>query len=955
MQEIQDKGRDMSALNIVCMSETTAPEGLFVRVQEKPASHLALDEKIAVRSAAFLKPAPPTHILFRRFNDGRSSQVAAYVVDNEVCQYSKTQLALLHHNVWLSGATPLLYVANSHEVSIFSCVRAAECDSKKRWKSEPQDVLTVANEIEELTKRKQYSSYRLIDGTFWEDPRNARLVNAKGAAHTVLIEKVRKADNSLKGKENPVARHLLLLTLLLKYLEDRSVIKPEWFGKYVADATSCIHVYEKGGRAAALAMLQELESRFNGDIFALSEDDKSKISDGMLKKLAEAVDAGVDSSGQLYFWNIFSFEHIPIEVLSHIYQQFAEKDKGAIFTPPFVVNLLLDYAMPLANLKGTETIFDPACGSGIFLVSAFRRLVQARLARKNWETRLSPSELKKLLAESIFGCELQQTAAELTAFSLALAVCDALQPDVIWEELQFDKLLQQNIVIGDFSDSIQNVKEKTPEGNGFDIILGNPPFMSKLTDSMKQYVKCQGLFIPDNQAAYLFLLACLRDILAHDGTICMVQNAGFIYNEGTKGLKRYIFEHFSVEAILDFASIRGLFEGADTKAIAIFAKNKLPDKNYHIKHLTFRRTRVTEERIAFELDYYDHHSIPQSIASHNIWAWKANLLGGGRCFALAKRLSEMPTLREFVYSKNWKMGEGFIKGKTKIPPSWLNGMKLLPPKALLGNSIDRCKLKIVDILSCVSPRPKENFEKPLFLIHENDGLSCAFWDECDLAYQHQIVGIFAAGNDGAALKELSCRFVEQKLNLRASLQLLGTRVLISKATAVNKRDIDQLPWPKDGNWNLARWEEELLEDIDQHMAKYVRLGQDSIILKEVAQKSHIAAYQDTFLRLMRTSFPNMSECGSGRSDGLIYQAFSFSKVPLFSWTTEDWAKLIRKTIFSEQGDMHSFMSVRLFRFYSQEYVVLIKPDRLRYWLRSVAIRDVDDTIIDVMHEDANDE
>lgn len=939
----------MHALDIVCMSETTAPEGLLVRVQEKPDFDLALDEKIAIRAAAFLYPSPPTHVLFRRFSDGRSSQVAAYVVDNEVCQYSKTQLALLHQNVWLSGATPLLYVANSHEVSIFSCAKAAVYDSKKRWKSEPQDVLSVANEVEELAKRKQYSSYRLIDGTFWEDPRNARLVNAKGAAHTVLIEKVRKADNSLKGKENPVARHLLLLTLLLKYLEDRNVIKPEWFGQYVAGATSCIYVYEKGGRAAALAMLQELESRFNGDIFALSENDKSKLSDGMLKKLAEAVDAGVDSRGQLYFWNIFSFEHIPIEVLSHIYQQFADKDEGAIFTPPFVVNLLLDYAMPLASLKGTETVFDPACGSGIFLVSAFRRLVQARLAQKNWETRLSPPELKKLLAESIFGCELQQTAAELTAFSLALAVCDALQPDVIWEELQFDKLLYKNILIGDFSENISEIKEKTLAGKGFDIILGNPPFMSRLTESMARYAKQKNFTVPGRQAAYLFLKACLCDILAQGATLCMIQNAGFIYNEGTKKFKKYIFDNFQFEAVLDFVSIRGLFQGADPKAVAVLVRKIKPTQDYFIKHLTFRRTKAAEGKMYFELDYYDHHSIVSTIASQHIWVWKANLLGGGRCFALAKRLSEMPTLNDYVQSQGWKFGVGLKEGYTTEEVGFLMGKTLLPTTALTSKGIDQSKLQVIESAFYAAPRTEEHFTKPLFLIHQNEKLYCAYWDKDDLVYKHKIAGVYGAKNTASALKNFSTRFALERKRLCAALQLLGAQALVGKATAINKKDIERLPWPRDCDWSLIPWEEDLLADINE-MSKYVRLGQKSTLLKNAANDSHIQGYQETFLRLMRTSFPDMEACGSGHSDGLRYQAFSFSKAGQFTWEREDWANFVRKTIFCAQGDTHSFMSIRLFRYYSEEYVILIKPDRLRYWLRSSAIRDVDDTVVDIMRE-----
>ena len=944
----------MHALDLVYMSEETAPSGMLVRVLKEPDSNLPIDEQIALRTAFFLDPQP-THILFRRFSDGRSSQIAAYVVDNSICGYTREQVAKLHHNVWLSGITPLLYVGDRQEVALYACAGAAQYDKQKNWESTPIETLSVARGIEhELLRGQRYTAFSLIDGTFWDDPRNAEIVDSNKSAHKVLIAKVCAADKELDGARNPVARHLLLLTLLLKYLEDRKVIPNGWFDKFLPGATSCISVFECGGRSASLAMLKELERKFNGDIFKLDESSIAQVTDVILKKLAMAVQANVDAHGQLYFWDIFSFKYIPVEVLSHIYQQFADRDQGAIFTPPSAVNLLLDFAMPFSTLQGTETVLDPACGSGIFLVSAFRRLIQARLARNNWQKRLSPSDLKQLLTQTIFGIELQQTAAELAAFSLALAVCDALQPEIIWKELQFNKLLHDNICVGDFSETLAPIKKKGPQKKGFDIILGNPPFLSKFTVSMKRYAKQKGYSFPDKQAAYFFLSICLDEALSDDGTLCMMQNAGFIYNEGTASLKEKIFEQYQVEAVLDFVSVRGLFKGADTKAIAIFIKKHIPEEKHLIKHLTFRRTKATSGRILFELDYYDYNSIPQAKAATNIWLWKASLLGGGRNFSLAQRLSEFPTLKHYVLSKGWKMGEGYIGGhktsaqNTLKPASFLMGKKLLPTTALYESGIDRSQLEVVREEAFISPRSKENFTKPLFLIHENEKLFCSYWDESDLAYRHQIVGVYNAQKNPLELKKFSVDFSNHRKLLQSSLQLLGARGLVSKATANNKRDIDLLPWPDDGNWKLANWECDLIEDIVTYMPDYIRLGQKSNLLQLQAKKDDMEAFRNTFLRLMRTSFPEMQACGEGQDQGLIYQAFSFSNTGSFSWGKPDWANQVRSMIFKSQGASASFMSVRVLRYYSEDFVVLLKPAVLRFWIRSVAIRDVDDIIADLL-------
>jgi len=62
-----------------------------------------------------------------------------------------------------------------------------------------------------------------------------------------------------------------------------------------------------------------------------------------------------------------------------------------------------------------------------FLVGAFRRLVHFWQSRNGWR-KPDVATLKGILKQSIFGIELQEEAVHLTAFSLALAVCDALHP-----------------------------------------------------------------------------------------------------------------------------------------------------------------------------------------------------------------------------------------------------------------------------------------------------------------------------------------------------------------------------------------------------------------------------------------------------------------------------------------------------------------------------------------------
>ena len=56
------------------------------------------------------------------------------------------------------------------------------------------------------------------------------------------------------------------------------------------------------------------------------------------------------------------------------------------YTPPMLATMLLDHALPYHKLRGNELILDPSCGSGIFLVGAFKRLVNVWRFQNGWQS-----------------------------------------------------------------------------------------------------------------------------------------------------------------------------------------------------------------------------------------------------------------------------------------------------------------------------------------------------------------------------------------------------------------------------------------------------------------------------------------------------------------------------------------------------------------------------------------
>ena len=912
--------------------------------------HLHIDEIAAIRQAAAIGDVD--YVFFRRFSDGRSSQVAAYVIENNNGRFSEDELAAIHHQLWLNGSTPLLYVGWLTRVDILSCARGPDFWRKdETLRYNPAETIETAGEISAglAQLRERFSATRLSNGTFWEDANNAELAKVDEAAHRRLIHAVVEADYELGGENNPVLRRLLLLVVLIKYLEDRNVFPEGWFRQFRNGAGSFFEVLQRGTPENVRSLLKALEDKFYGDVFSLREENQHQLTARQLSRFAELVEARTITA-QRYLWATHSFAHIPVEVLSHLYQRFAQPGKGAVFTPPFLAALMLDYALPYEKITGKETVLDPTCGSGVFLVGAFRRLVHHWQNSHGWK-RPDVATLKEILKRSIFGVELQEEAVHLAAFSLTLAVCDALQPNVIWRELRFDKLVNSNLRFGDFFGQLDTLRAVNRK-DGFSVVIGNPPFLSKLSEAARVTEGDNNEEqddVPDNQMAYLVAREAMP-LLKDGGRMCLIQPHGFVYNAKVSVFRRGFISSYQLDAVMDFCSIRKLYDGKDPKTIAILVTRKKPKPTHSIAHFTFRRTVSVHERIGFELDHYDNHSVPQRVAEEHDWIWRANLLGGGRLHQLSMRLAEMPKLREFIERKGWDYGEGFIcanSGRLE-EAKWLTGKPFLPTAAFVDDAVDETKISVVTQKKFRSAYSRKRFSSPLILIKELDVLPCVRWNKGFLAYRHQIVGIHAPRSEQSELWNFHSKFLERRPVLRAACALLGGRALAGKATSINQRDIDTLPWPEDKQgYLLSFWEKILCEDLITYMAEYVRLGQNSRLLLETVTSEQLNDYSTTFVKLLGSVYANLRAAHSVTFDGLVCKAFCFGDAPDLRWP-RDWKPSLRRIVYSRQAE--ALRTVRVLRFYEANTLLIVKPDRLRYWICSTAIRDADETLTDLQEQ-----
>jgi methylase of polypeptide subunit release factors len=148
------------------------------------------------------------------------------------------------------------------------------------------------------------------------------------------------------------------------------------------------------------------------------------------------------------------------------------KSTGSFYTPDAVVSRLLDAALEPAldaitkDRSGEQAarellslrVCDPACGAGYVLIAAARRVAD-RLS----DIRGKRPVLRSVVSNCIFGVDIDRIAVALCRAGLCqLADIETLDP------------LREHIVIGD---SLRNDEAASTE-RGFDVVLGNPPWVS---------------------------------------------------------------------------------------------------------------------------------------------------------------------------------------------------------------------------------------------------------------------------------------------------------------------------------------------------------------------------------------------------------------------------------------------------------------------------------------------
>jgi hypothetical protein len=658
-----------------------------------------------------------------------------------VCEFpsraSENALKEAHRLAWNFSRTALLITLEPHRLLAWSCwldPGKNEPPQVGQWHELPRTHDTAPNALQ-ASARDLLHWVSLITGNYLkQQPEKFR---SDERADALLLENMKVVRRELfsLGLERRYCHDLLARIIFAQFLFhrkdsdglaflDEKLLEERCEGELTKVHTDLGSILADGDET--YRFFRWLDKRFNGDLFPGKEDQAEAERDeawrqekeavtrnpAVLSRLAEFVSGSLRlKNRQLTLWPVYSFDVIPLEFISSVYEEFLTEDKHkakAYYTPSHLVDFVLDGVLPWKDDNYDVKILDPCCGSGIFLVKAFQRLIH-RWRRTHAGDAKVP-DLKPILENSLWGIDRDPEAVRVACFSLYLAMADAIEPKhYLKGESVFPHLRGRRLLNCDFFNEASEGIRTIEDAGEFDIVTGNAPWGKGTTKGTSDPVEeaKSGEAAPSLSrgrrrvkpkapptkaeiwahrnswpVAYhdigpLFL-AKGAALAIEGGQVSMVQPATTLLYQRARNavnLRKKIFASFEVTEVANLTALRReLFPQAVGPCCVITLTKKAPDPSESLLYFCPKPQRDPQAVIRFVIEPQDVHQVTHSEASGDPLVWSALAIGGRRDLALVRRLRRGSNVKKLERSGAVMTRVGVIPGDKTLALPNLKGI-----------------------------------------------------------------------------------------------------------------------------------------------------------------------------------------------------------------------------------------------------------------------------------------
>lgn len=245
--------------------------------------------------------------------------------------------------------------------------------------------------------------------------------------------------------------------------------------------------------------------------------------------------------------------------------------RGQFFTPEPIINFCVQIIAP----QNGETILDPACGSGGFLISALKYIQRNNT---NFDT-------AKFINNNLFGIDINNSIARIAKMKLLLE-CN----------------IDSNIISKNSLDNLETIKLALRCENSFDIILTNPPFGAKINQQsllnsfqlghkwnkvLNGFSK-NGTVLTSQTVESLYIERCI-ELLKIGGRMAIVLPNGNFENSSLEYIRYFIMKKTKIIAIIKLPQETFIPYGTGVKTSLLFLEKKDETENKQDYSIFFGR------------------------------------------------------------------------------------------------------------------------------------------------------------------------------------------------------------------------------------------------------------------------------------------------------------------------------------------------------------------------------
>ncbi|HKZ38677.1 MAG TPA: N-6 DNA methylase, partial [Chryseolinea sp.] len=236
------------------------------------------------------------------------------------------------------------------------------------------------------------------------------------------------------------------------------------------------------------------------------------------------------------------------------------KKEGIYYTPSFVTKYIVKQTVgKFLEEKGYNPsrpprVLDMACGSGSFLIEAFDVIddfvaKQRGQAQKGEMDFFDRARQLEVLQNCIFGVDKDKQAVEVARLNLLLRGLHSR------EKLP----MLENIIIGDslYQETFNKGFSQIMKEGGFDIIIGNPPYVRQetLEQEFKSYASQKFETYTGTSDLYIYFIEQAYKLLKSGGYFGMIISNKWMRSNYGRILREFLVRNSQIDEVIDFGEL----------------------------------------------------------------------------------------------------------------------------------------------------------------------------------------------------------------------------------------------------------------------------------------------------------------------------------------------------------------------------------------------------------------